>query len=883
MALTSQYKKYNRSRRKANVETNFGSGMMFTEGAVNEGYVKTLVNFDFTTDGRNALKPRAGLRTSEFILPDFSLNSAEYLNENVAIKYSKEVVENGESFYQFILGKLDDNSETEGKIWVLTAPKSDKSIEGVSGDIAKVTGAIGDPSSSTAKYYSSSYAEIHGIRLSEACNTAFPVGSFFNNSFYYFNTQSKLCCTEYQPGTKNFTFNESISPKSITASEAVSFGYNMLSDTPYTFVNKHTTGVDTFQMEGILPYDSGASSSDRKLLMTPKKNSHIFFECYYDVSDAKSYVIKWSWKEVAADTWNLLSTASSWKSTDLPHIEVDFNPPSSEIMVRCEAYPIDNGTVSDTVEKAMVVGFDFTLDEDNSALNVDPENYVLSKATGMYFWKNRLVLWGVPEAPTTLFLSDYDEPTYFPYPNNISIFDEPIISVIELLDNLIVFTTKKIYQLSINAESGGFKTTVLQSNLYIDPWDKHLIQSVRNMLYFKSGNYYYMIVPKSQSTTGELTIAPITTPITDFFNRFSVNVSEVFKECFKTVVDGEVKTYIPDKLITYYNYLDYEFIHNIYVYAFDDSTYDRYVHFDIMYNVVNRYWKICVYEAPHLLYPFRNDATQQGLLASTSIVSVLDKGALAPVDNRIIQLFSHQSDNIEDLYFVHLDGYYLDHDTEHANASVTDSIASLPFADVSNGVATLPSSYVRLPVLKNAILDILGSDDYTNGFNASSIVDALDRAASSIRTNMLFKNKQYLDTGYRDSALFLNKRYRELQLQINNIDNVDMEFGMNFNIAGEPRNTDFLYEVSQTIDELTNEYGIAYIEATPYLYDEAAKIVKSNSWILEHSLDTDISLWKIRANISGKGAAPRLKLHTRNQVNYQLLGINWIFREMNMR
>ena len=53
------------------------------------------------------------------------------------------------------------------------------------------------------------------------------------------------------------------------------------------------------------------------------------------------------------------------------------------------------------------------------------------------------------------------------------------------------------------------------------------------MIYFKSGNYYYMLVPKAQSTTGELTLAPISTPITEFFNNFSVNVERVFREVCK--------------------------------------------------------------------------------------------------------------------------------------------------------------------------------------------------------------------------------------------------------------------------------------------------------------------------------------------------------------
>ena len=52
MGTIAQYKKYNRGKRQANVETDFSSGMMYSEGTIPEGYVKTLVNFDFTSELR---------------------------------------------------------------------------------------------------------------------------------------------------------------------------------------------------------------------------------------------------------------------------------------------------------------------------------------------------------------------------------------------------------------------------------------------------------------------------------------------------------------------------------------------------------------------------------------------------------------------------------------------------------------------------------------------------------------------------------------------------------------------------------------------------------------------------------------------------------------
>ena len=149
--------------------------------------------------------------------------------------------------------------------------------------------------------------------------------------------------------------------------------------------------------------------------------------------------------------------------------------------------------------------------------------------------------------------------------------------------------------------------------------------------------------------------------------------------------------------------------------------------------------------------------------------------------------------------------------------------------------------------------------------------------------NTTFSNKQFLDTGYRDAALFINKRYRELQLQINNFDDVNMEFGMDFDIAGEPRGTRFKYETSQVIDEIDQDEAIVYLDAIPYMPVNAEDIDKSNLWTIHNSLTPNIDLYKVRASISGKGPAPRMRLYTRKQFNYQLLGLNWVYREMNMR
>ena len=216
MGTIAQYKKYNRGKRQANVETDFSSGMMYSEGAIPEGYVKTLVNFDFTLDNNSVLKPRAGHRLKELILPDMSqfdgrFYEDEFLSVDTVIKYSKECIEDGSEYKQFIFGKLDEGSSVNGKIWVVTAPKIDGLVTGVDHTI-DFSNSRYDVKAYSCKYYSTELAEIHGVKLSDDVKTAFPVGTFVGNSFYFFDTTGNLVRTAFNSVSNIYEFDASISP-----------------------------------------------------------------------------------------------------------------------------------------------------------------------------------------------------------------------------------------------------------------------------------------------------------------------------------------------------------------------------------------------------------------------------------------------------------------------------------------------------------------------------------------------------------------------------------------------------------------------------------------------------------------------------------------------
>ena len=390
----------------------------------------------------------------------------------------------------------------------------------------------------------------------------------------------------------------------------------------------------------VLPYEPDSTHSHTKLIMTPKKGQPVDLVCYYDVEDNKTYDIVWESREATASDWTQhQKNTITFDANTVLHLD-GFLAQDQETMIRVIAY--ETGT--DEVVKAIVVGFDFRVANYGTANALPQKNYDLSTATGVVAFKDRVAAWGLPADPTILFISDYNEPAYFPYPNNIIVFDEPVIHCVEFMGTLVVFTIDKIYQVTQADDGFSWNSEVIQTHLSIDPWDKHLIKTVRNMLYFKSGNYYYMMVPKARSVTGELTVAPITTPITSFFDRFSVNIQELLRYTY-----GYTGHY---ELLTYYNYLDYDEIHNIYAFRFDTSL--SVMHFDVIYNTNDRTWKIWIFESANLVFPYRQEATRLGTLASTSLVRFEDIGDGSITGQaRIIQFFSWDHMLVRSCYIPH--------------------------------------------------------------------------------------------------------------------------------------------------------------------------------------------------------------------------------------
>lgn len=623
---------FKRGHRVQNIEETFAKGMSYTSAPLAEGYNRVLVNLDMQDSG-NSVTPRLGLRADSYMYNGWPRVGSDEDNNLFEIVDAHAFDDRNLLSTIWYTGldnedKISGKYVTEGTIYCDTF---DYPGYGLQDHAATLDGAR---LTRTAHLMSNFGAEIHGMRLLQKINVDAPtvtetpntlgvrvVGTWAYNNNYYFYDDLGLCCVySYYPEDvyetpssktakhyKNDPKLDTFTPKMITAKEAVTYGYNMLSPAPYYFAN--TAGGNVLEFTGLLPYIHG------ELCMTPVQNQNIRFIATGTIPLNKQYKFVAEWSTMNNTSWNTIKEWTVNTGADVTTLEIafDFAPPVAEAIIRISAYPVTENVAAEIADSVLAVGFNFQKAGYSNTINSDKKQYSIHKASGICYWKNRIVAWGVPEDDTILFVSDVNDPTYFPYPNNIETFTSAIQYCTPFGDDLLVFTADALYIIALADDGASWTCKCLQRNLSIAAWDIHLVQTVKNMLFFKSGNYYYMVVPKSSSLTGELTIADVSKPMRSFFDNFKASVLEVLNNTYMPEVE-----YTDFDIAHYYNYLSKDSVHNVYMLVVPGihKTHDTYVNLDVIYDTVNRTWRVYTYGSSARLVPHNTSSTQDTMFVS---------------------------------------------------------------------------------------------------------------------------------------------------------------------------------------------------------------------------------------------------------------------------
>ena len=834
---------FKRGHRVQNIEETFAKGMSYTSAPLAEGYNRVLVNLDIQDSG-NSVTPRAGLHWDSYMYnswPNVDSDQDSNLFEIVSAHAYEDrnllstIWYAGKSEDGLIFGKYI----TPGTIYCDTFDHSKYHYAGY-GMQNHADTLNGDRLTHTAHLISYIGNFIHGVEIAqwfEADTPAAPritntlgvhvVGTWaYNNNYYFYDDFGRCCVYSYYPKDeatvdesnnvtvvhyKNDPKLDTYLPKTLTAKEAVTYGYNMLSPAPYYFAN--TAGGNVLEFTGLLPYVNG------ELCMTPVQNQDIRFIATGVVPLNKQYKFVAEWSTMNNTSWNTIREWTMDTGSDVENLEIwfDFAPPVEEAIIRISAYPVTENVVAEISDSVLAVGFSFQKAGYSNTINSDKKYYSIHKASGICYWKNRIVAWGVPEDDTILFVSDVNDPTYFPYPNNIEIFDRAIRHCVPLGDDLLVFTADALYIIALADDGASWTCKCLQRNLCVDRYDIPFVQTVKNMLFFKSGNYYYMVVPKSSSLTGELTIADISKPMRGFFDNFKESVLEILNNTYMPEVE-----YTTFKIADYYNYLSKDAVHNVYVLVVPGihETHDTFVNLDVIYDTVNRTWRIYTYSSSAKLVPHNTSYTQDTMFVS--------KFQFGPNNKRIgIQHLSWDTKR-EDMYLQNNDSCLVGEDE---NIEVSDN--------------------QKQSIIGNRQLIDTGYREHASNFKKRY------RELQFTINNMSLSALQFYVSFLIDGAL--RKSWYGYEI-VQDTDPTSPTYGV--------------ISVHRVL--LPSASNTSVVSVTP-------GTTVLNNWILDMSAFPDNGYWKCRVAVSGKGYVPRMLINSPNAKIFELLNISWVYRTLYSR
>ena len=579
--------------------------------------------------------------------------------------------------------------------------------------------------------------------------------------------------------------------------------------------------------------------------------------------------VHWQIRTVNSSSWVDVYNQEIELNSEHEPFTVTTTMSSDEVLVKLTiSDPLDTDDLNqEYVLTTNTIGLSLVTDELATTLNLSPVKYDLGTCSGMCEWEQRLVVWGVHDALNTVFVSDVNNPTFFPYPNNIDTFPEPVLHVFNYGNELLVVTATALYRLTWDSEGLGWTHTLVQRNLRITQADIPMCCVVKNMFFFKSGEQYYMLVPKSSGVSGETTIAPVSKPIESLLNNFGAE----FNEVLKTLLDKDediIKEMF--SLVDYYSHVNGNIVVLNYVVDLkrnttgtESVTDSAYITIQLMYDTDTRAWSTYIFETAHIPKAIQADTTRyqrylQVMYAEDIGQYDYDAGTLA------IALTGYKDDPF---------------------------IAEDWMLPSKNDLSDSDVQYI---------------ENYEPEFNTNKNI---------VMHNYTLQNYQFLDTGNRDINTDMKKRFREFQFKMRNVNATSLGMKTSFLIDGSLRRDLQKFSPRYVTDESTGEAVIViertldnnpdYLSFVPeYKITRVERVIASTKmvqdageltpttlaestdpdyWVIDQSAFPGRTFWKIRVAISGKGYTPRAQLLSTNLKSFEVLGHNWVYRTMHGR
>ena len=647
MAITQEF--YRLRGRNVRFSTQLQSlykGMYLTNQNVPEGFAKVLVNYDIddtgacikTKKGRNlhVAIPYAGYHNlgkmhitdyiytynnevseiedikdlimsfgtydtlrnqfKDYVLP--STTAANLLDTPIFV--AKQHIKTDTNIYddqQQIVGPGEITEQTIDSGWALYCNKGSEVFHTIENE---------DIGFITARTIKNAYAFDKKI----VKNLGLPISTVLANEVYAFSAP-KIEFNNYPPNTEKNNFSalsyatltkfqiyntdngyklrrNVIEPKKINPTEAQNTGFNMLSTSPFLLSDvsggaPRILGALVYPTRDsdipILSYDVGGAYAMR--VYYQYQVSGTAYKYKLEVLDANKTDAGYS---VVTDWTNFTSGDLLWIPITPPYMKTEYR-----ITIRI-------GDQTET-ESRLPKLIDC---EPNNYNKLENKEFDLTTAKGMVSWLGCIGVYGVKDASNTIFFSDIEDPSYFPFPNNTITFDNEILAVYNYLDMLLVITTDSIVLVIMGNSIATCTQRKVMANIFIPEIDAVNVVILKDQIFFKTDTQFYVLKPNTYTSDAtDLKNFTNSTAVANYTVHFTAETINILNKVYRNLWYAEsaerrkIVHFTDFDVLNVESVVKNEEVHYVYtLLPYVENKTFGYLNLHLVYNTVTRSWRM---------------------------------------------------------------------------------------------------------------------------------------------------------------------------------------------------------------------------------------------------------------------------------------------------
>lgn len=889
MAMTQEFYRLGGRLPRYTTKLNaFSNGMYETQQMIPEGYAKSMVNYDIDDTG-TCIRPRAGrelIQTIPFdskVLGPASITDYIYAynTDETEVTSLKDIV-----LSYGLYTKLDtlvsvDAAKDTRPIYIASMTREvDESLydAGDQGDwILRQEGAKytelydefwGLSYDKDKEYFDKLDNQDVGYVIARTVDNAYafdkpfvnsvgrPIGALVNNELITFagpkflvkdypNTEgrsellnfgkpelAKLVLVDKPEGT--VIRRKLIEPQKLNPLEAGSSGYNVLLADPYTFENEEGGSLSGL---GVLLY----AETDGKLntVLAAKVGQTVTCRAYYQYAKAGDSI------KYKMEVLDLTNTNSEWEVVKDFGDAITAGPTNyidQEYVIKYTRFVVmfTLRKGDDTTTDATDISPPITANTDNKYTKYENQTYDLTTGTGMISWQGCVGVYGVESAKDTIFFSDVENPSYFPFPYNIIQFDNEILAVHNYLDYLLVVTVDSIWLVTGNTTISTSTQKRILANIHIPEIDAINLVVLKDQIFFKTDSQFYVLKPNQYTSDAtDLKNYVNSTAIANFTQTFTSSVVELLNKVY--VLTWQRLTAETRKQIRFEDFKVYD-THSVvkdsevhYIYKIKPILTGGieldYLNMHLVYNTLTRSWRM-------YLVAIGNETVNYN--------PILYKNKQSGIFCEFLP--RSNAEGVSKLYIV-----------KQTRSAVTDDIVDEDW--------NLTSEYNNYPYLDtgNVALD----DTFTKRFR-------------EVQFN-LYNMEQETIRFFSDFKLDGRERIHATSYELQHITDVnDPDYGVIYVTPVENTNVD-----AQTASDVNSDkYGVivmAPIAHTNVDLQGSTVTTEDDGWSIDLSKFPELSMTTVRFTLQGRGRRGSLQLLNTSLKRYELSNMNWVYRTMSAR